>query len=130
MDPTTKRVLVVAVIVIIIGVLLYLIVIKPSKKAITTTSKTISPSTDPTGASYVPNASLFPLKLGSQGKEVEQLQEYMQYQYNAQYPKYGIDGKWGPETDANVKQYLNRDNVSLNAYNTWGLNSYLTTVYP
>ena len=59
---------------------------------------------------------MFPIKLGKFGPEVKALQTHLATKYGATFPKFGIDGKFGPETLANVKKYLNKDTVSQEYY--------------
>ena len=55
----------------------------------------------------------FPLRVGSEGKEVEQLQRFLAKRFSAKFPKYGFDGKFGePETLLAVKKHLGREEVS------------------
>ncbi len=63
--------------------------------------------------------STFPLRLGSEGKEVEQLQRFLAKRYGAKFPEYGFDGKFGePETLPNVKKHLGREEVSEEMFKT------------
>ena len=63
------------------------------------------------------NAAAFPLKMGSSGPEVAQLQKYILSQYDSNaLPLFGADGKWADETQAAVSKYLKRDSVSLDYY--------------
>lgn len=49
----------------------------------------------------------FPLKKGSAGPRVKQLQKYIQAKDSKALPKYGADGDWGKETeDALYKYYF------------------------
>lgn len=56
---------------------------------------------------------IFPLRVGSEGKEVEQLQRFLAKRFGAKFPEYGFDGKFGePETLPVVKKHLGREEVS------------------
>jgi len=59
------------------------------------------------GAGEVPaDMPIFPLKKGSQGKEVEQMQLWLAKNRSATFPKFGMDGKFGAETLSQVEKYL------------------------
>ncbi len=61
----------------------------------------------------------FPLRVGSEGKEVEQLQRFLAKRFGAKFPKYGFDGKFGePETLPSVKKHLGREEVSEELFKT------------
>lgn len=59
------------------------------------------------------NKNTFPLKYGSTGKEVSNLQAYLN---TANTAGIGVDGIWGPETEAAVKKYLGRTEISKELY--------------
>ncbi len=120
MTDKTKKILTWGAIAAVVLLILYMVLKKKKPVAINPVTGAAIPSTP---------SSTFPLKMGSKGKEVEQLQAYLVRQYGAQFPLYGVDGDWGPETDATVKRLLNRDNVSKDAYDKWNLASIVTTVY-
>lgn len=60
----------------------------------------------------------FPLKLGSSGYGVQQVQKYLNSKYSAGLK---VDGDWGPKTNDAAILYLKRDNVSEDVYIKWGL---------
>ena len=60
----------------------------------------------------VNNDSSFPLKMGKQGKRVEQAQSYVVTKKGGKLPTHGIDGLWGTETESAMVNNLNRDNIS------------------
>jgi hypothetical protein len=71
----------------------------------------------------------FPLKKGKRGKRVEQLQMYLVRKYGASFPKWGVDGIWGDETDGNVQKFLKRDNVSQDFFNKLNVDGVLISSY-
>jgi hypothetical protein len=71
----------------------------------------------------------FPLKLGKCGKRVEQLQMWLLKQYGAQFTTYGIDGKWGEETDHLVRKHLLKDSVSEDYFYKVGAAQFITVRY-
>ncbi len=115
MDPKNKKIIVIAVVAAIVLAIIYFVLIKKSPDE-TTMVGAVTPAT-------------FPLKKGSRGKEVEQLQSYLLKTYGAQFPISGIDGIWGDETEANVQKWLKKDNVSKESYDKWGLDAIKTTVF-
>lgn len=59
-----------------------------------------------TGAGSGPkNDDKFPLKKGSSGPKVKQLQKYIQAKDPKALPKYGADGSWGKETEDALYRY-------------------------
>ncbi|HEX8546144.1 MAG TPA: hypothetical protein VF691_04230 [Cytophagaceae bacterium] len=72
---------------------------------------------------------VFPLKKGKQGKEIEQLQTFLLTKYGAQFPKWGIDGNWGEETETNVIKFLKKDTVSKIYFEKAGIGRYKTNKY-
>jgi peptidoglycan hydrolase-like protein with peptidoglycan-binding domain len=103
-----KKIIIIIAIIIIIGVAAWLILRKPKDKA-PDAAASVSSNID---------LSVFPLKMGSRGKEVESVQKYLNSKYNASLQ---VDGIWGALTDAAVQGYLKRDNVSSDIYIKWGL---------
>jgi hypothetical protein len=78
-----------------------------------------------------PNDS-FPLKLGKCGKRVEQFQLYLIKQYGAKFSTYGVDGKWGEETQLLAKRYILKNepfSISEEYFNKTGMYSYNTIRY-
>lgn len=118
MSKKTKIIIALALAVIVIAIIVYFVFIK---------NKQAADDSNPDSAAE--NSGVFPLKMGSKGKEVEQLQMYLLKQYGAQFPKFGVDGDWGTETDSNVQKFLKRDNVSQDVYTKWNLASFVTTKY-
>lgn len=114
----TQKILIVVVLVAVLAVIIYLVFIKKKQTGDT-----------PTSTSTTANSGVFPLKMGSKGKEVEQLQTYLIKQYGAKFPQFGVDGDWGAETDTNVQKFLKRDNVSQDVYAKWNLASITTNKY-
>jgi len=62
----------------------------------------------PTSSQELP--LIFPLKKGSKGLEVKQLQAYLLTKFGAKFV-YGIDGDFGNETTSKVKKFLGVDQV-------------------
>lgn len=71
----------------------------------------------------------FPLKKGRCGKRVEQLQMHLIRQYGAQFSVWGVDGKFGDETEALVLKFLKKDSVSEEYFNKTGMASLITNIY-
>ena len=61
------------------------------------------------GAVVSGTAYIYPLKRGSRGKAVEQLQLALGGKKNL--PKFGVDGKFGSETEVAVQKYLGKKRV-------------------
>ncbi len=117
MDATKKKQLITwGIIIVIVLTIIYFVFFNKKKEVI-----------DPVTGLAAP--AVFPLKKGSKGKEVEQLQMYLLKEYGAQFPMFGIDGAWGDETGANVQKFLKKDNVSKDSYDKWNLASFKTTTY-
>lgn len=70
---------------------------------------TIGSSTN--AGSTKPNAptQLYPIKIKSRGDEVKKLQQALGGKKNL--PKYGVDGKFGSETEAAVQKFLGKKQV-------------------
>jgi hypothetical protein len=78
-----------------------------------------------------PNDS-FPLKFGKCGKRVEQFQLYLIKQFGAQFSTYGVDGKWGEETEMLAKRYILKNDpftISEDYFNKTGMYAYHTIKY-
>jgi len=58
---------------------------------------------------------IFPLKKGSSGEEVIQIQKYL-LANNGKLPKYGVDGIWGSETDIAVISVLKVNEINESLY--------------
>lgn len=71
----------------------------------------------------------FPLKKGKYGKRVEQLQMWLLKNHGSQFPKFGIDGKFGDETLSELQKATKRDNVSEEYFNKAGMGNIKTTIY-
>lgn len=78
-----------------------------------------SPIMPGTGSSYIPSSSTgggtsqstgYPIKMGSSGPLVMTLQTAL-VQQGAKLPKYGIDGKFGSETQAALRSLYKMDSV-------------------
>lgn len=94
-----QKIIIVSVLVLLIGVSLWLILRKPKVK-----SNDIVID--------------FPLKAGSKGYGVSQVQKYMNDKYSAGLK---VDGNWGPATTAASMLYLKRDNISSDIFYKWNL---------
>jgi hypothetical protein len=78
-----------------------------------------------------PNDS-FPLKYGKCGKRIEQFQMYLLKQYGAQFSAYGIDGKWGDETEVLANKFITKNapfSISEDYFNKTGMGGYKTVKY-
>lgn len=113
-----KKIIIATILFIVAAVIVYWVFIRKKTVVI-----------DPLVSPVVPIIPIFPLKKGSIGKEVEQLQTYLVKEYGAKFTLYGVNGKWGVETDNNVQKWLKRDNVSEGAYTKWNLAKITTNVY-
>lgn len=124
MNPKTKKIMIiVAVILVIGGVGFYFWKRKkgesgsgdPFKALVDVNSNSDSTTTQPSKEQLLAelqNDNSFPLKMGSRGKRVEQLQRWLIADKGATLPSYGVDGIWGTETEAVVREKLGKDNVS------------------
>lgn len=101
-----NKIIISIVAILVIGLALWLILRKPKVKEVQ----------PPSG-----NPIVFPMKKGSTGKGVEQLQRYLNQKYSA---GLRVDGDWGDKTETAVQTYLKRDNISEEVYNKWNLSSY------
>jgi hypothetical protein len=115
MEAKTKKYLIWSAIALIVFIAIYFLFLKKDKEETIDLGEAVI---DP-----------FPLKKGSRGKEVEQLQMYLLKEYGASFPMFGVDGIWGDETDANVKKFLNRDNISKEVYQKWNLSQFKTSKF-
>ena len=59
----------------------------------------------------VKNDNSFPLRMGSHGDRVRQLQEYVKG-LGGEFNKHGVDGVWGAETEQEVFKYLSTNVVT------------------
>lgn len=67
--------------------------------------------------SFVNCTDNFPLKKGSCGDKVKQVQKFMMAKYGGStMGSYGADGKWGNTTDKAIREKLMRDNISATLY--------------
>lgn len=74
----------------------------------------------------------FPLKYGKCGRRVEQFQLYLLKTYGAQFSTYGLDGKWGDETEMLAKRYILKNepfSISEDYFNKLGMFNYHTVKY-
>jgi hypothetical protein len=117
----TRKQVIIGVLVIAVAVIIFIIVRKKmkEKKELDESSDT-NTTVDPAniGASTYQNASVFPLKRGSKGIQVRQLQTYLLKEYGF---KGAIDGDFGPITEAAVIKNLNRNNVSEDIFKKFGM---------
>ncbi len=132
MEPSKKKkIILIVVIVALVAVALYLWWKK--KQNVEVAQDIVVPSTDSgtvqnvsapkATTSVVAKKPTFPLKAGSSGKEVKQLQAYLLKQ-GYQFPKYGVDGNWGKtstETTDNVKRGLKVSEVSEGLFKKLGI---------
>jgi peptidoglycan hydrolase-like protein with peptidoglycan-binding domain len=67
----------------------------------------------------------FPLKHGSKGPEVGQLQKYLIKEFGAQVSPTGkVDSWWHDMTESAVNKFLQRDNVSASMYYKFKMDKY------
>jgi hypothetical protein len=99
-----KRVLLIILIILILGVVIYFM-LRPEKK---------DDALDP-----------FPLKHGSQGPEVGQLQKYLIKEFGAKVSPSGkVDNWWHDMTETAVQTFLKRDNISRSLYYKFKMDKY------
>ena len=80
---------------------------EPTIGSSTKASDTVKGAEETTGTRYV-----FPLKKGSKGEVVKQLQNALGGKKNL--PKFGADGQFGTETEVAVQKYLGKKTVDNN----------------
>jgi hypothetical protein len=69
------------------------------------------------------DTSVFPLRMGSQGREVKQLQSYLIKEFGpSELAQWGVDGVWGSETNAAVEKNLKRNSISMDYFLKTGMN--------
>lgn len=108
-----KRLLIILLVLALLGLAVYFIIRFKSK---TNGKEPNGPITEP-----VP----FPLKFGSRGPEVGQLQKYLLKEFGAQVSSSGaIDEWWGSMTEAAVNKFMQRDNVSRSTYFKFKMDKY------
>ena len=74
-----------------------------------------SPTPKPIQTQTNTSAGTFPLKKGSKGASVRELQGYLLRIDSKSLPKYGIDGDFGSETQAAVKKITGKTSVDNQA---------------
>lgn len=94
---------------------------KPGKAALP------APSIETESTRFSNCTDTFPLKKGRCGKKVEQLQMHLIREYGAQFSVWGVDGKFGDETEALVLKFLKKDSVSEEYFIKTGMGSLVTT---
>ena len=125
MNPNTKKIVIIAAVVLLLGGAGYYWYTKkkgdskdkdPFAKLTDGSSDNKESGKAPTKEELLKgvenDSSVFPLKKGSEGKRVAQLQRYLINEKGANLSKYGVDGIWGTETEAVVTEKLGRNNVS------------------
>lgn len=65
--------------------------------------------------------SVFPLSLGSRGKEVKQLQAYLIKNYGNVLKQYGADGTWGNEMTGAMKKNMGVTSMSEGMFKEKGI---------
>lgn len=134
LDKKQQKWLLIALVVVIVAVVIYYYIQNKKKKAALAAASSSSSSN---GANQLvaneskmfascPNDA-FPLKQGSCGKKVEQLQLWMLKKYGAKL-NYGTDGLWGEETNAAFKKFVSSSNpvVTEDFYNQNQMSSFTT----
>jgi hypothetical protein len=101
---TRNRIIALAVIAFVVAIALYLIFKKPKSKTLV--------------EGIVADEITFPLKFGSSGTGVRNVQKYLNEKFKAGLK---VDGDWGPATAASVMLHLKRDNISKDIYFKWNL---------
>ena len=114
-----KKKIIIAIVLVILAVAIYLIVEKPWKKD--DPFKSLGEGGKDKGLTKKTDAELlaeveadntsFPLKMGSTGLRVQQLQQYL-INNGQTLPKFGVDGKWFAETEAAVVQGFGENEVT------------------
>ncbi len=117
----TKKQVIIGIIVIAIAVTIFIIVRKKmkEKKELESTSDLSSGTVTPiAGPNPTMGSSVFPLKRGSKGVQVRQLQAYLLREFG--FPG-KIDGDFGPITEAAVLKNLMRNSVSEDYFKKVGM---------
>lgn len=114
-----KKKIIIAIVVILLGVTIWAIVTKPWKTD--DPFKSLDDEAKDKGLDKKTDAELlqeveadntsFPLKMGSTGLRVQQLQQYI-INNGQTLPEYGVDGKWFAETEAAVVQGFGENEVT------------------
>lgn len=116
MTKTQKGILIALPIVLGVGFLIWYL--RKGKNAGIGIEKT--PADPTTDVTVIPNANggykpivqqYFPLKKGSKGEKVKELQRALIAVDPGALPKYGVDGDFGSETEAAVQKYLGKKSV-------------------
>ncbi|MDD5358576.1 MAG: hypothetical protein PHX80_05475 [Candidatus Nanoarchaeia archaeon] len=125
--------LVITIIVITIVAIIMVAKYKKKKAIIAMTAASIKTSGGTaikTPAPSPSSSSVFPLKVGSEGPEVTNLQKYLNYFQKIKYPtlpSINVNGAFGSDTDRVLKKILNISSMSKNLYDdtvwAWILNS-------
>lgn len=74
----------------------------------------------------------FPLKYGKCGKKVEQFQMYLIKNFGAKFSQYGVDGKWGEETETMANKFITKNapfTISEEYFTKTGMGFYTTIKY-
>lgn len=140
-DKKYRPYLIGTAILIVAGACYYFFKYKPEQEALKKKTPPPEPikEVDPTTLQQTSAVELFsdcpneefPLKYGSCGPKVIQLQTYMLQQYGAftsQNSEYGVDGKFGTETEKTLLLHLKRDNISQDYWDRANIGSYSTTL--
>ncbi len=129
-----KKYIIIGAVIIILLIVTYVIFKKRAKAkadasvtSAATTPKTTVTTKSPTKSATATSSTfgVFPLKMGSKGPEVADLQRYILKEYDANaLPLFGADGQWGSEMNSAVKTYLMKDSVSVGWYTGAGISDY------
>ncbi len=129
----TRKQVIIGVLIIAVAVTAFFIIRKKIKdkkeeealKNQTSTDPAVNPVAPIAGApNPTRSTSVFPLKKGSKGTEVRQLQMYLLKEYG--FPG-AIDGDYGPQTDAFIVKYLMRNSISEDFFKKSGMDKLTST---
>jgi hypothetical protein len=110
-----KKVVIIIVVVALIGLGIFMFA----------RSKAKQDKNAPTGDNASTPTSPFPLKYGSKGTEVTQLEKYLIKEWGAKVSATGVvDDTWGPYVQDAVKKFLSTDQVTKELYDAKKMGNY------
>lgn len=114
MNKKTKTILLIAI-PIVTGGLVYYFYTRQNKKGMTKLPGDTTPDSavkpNKTGGVTPVVQQYFPLRKGSRGEKVKELQRALLAVDPKSLPKYGVDGDFGSETESAVQKYLGKKSV-------------------
>lgn len=88
---------------------------KPNTDVVSELGINVDTSTDEQKKARALSDQSFPLKFGSTGESVRQLQLHV-ISLGGQFPKFGADGKWGAETEEQVLKFMGSNTISKDLF--------------